>query len=115
MALVTCPECRTQIADNAPTCPRCGWNQAAFRTAQQQAANRPMAILFLVLIVGGGVWYYGGIYNEHREREVKGAPAEPAFCQQWLTYYEKFCLDYPGRCAGGARKLARCDQGWDKR
>jgi hypothetical protein len=115
MALVACPECKTQIAESAPTCPRCGWNQAAHRQAKQQAAQRPAAILLLVLLVGGAVWYYGGIYLEHQKRETEGAPAEPAYCERWLSYYESLCKNYPQNCTEGARKKARCDQGWNKR
>jgi hypothetical protein len=115
MAIVNCHECKLQIADSAPMCPRCGWNQAAHRAARHQAANRPAAILFSLLLVGAGVWYYGGIYNEHQKREADGAPAEPAFCAQWLAYYEGFCKNYPDRCPKGPRPHARCDQGWDKR
>jgi len=30
-------------------------------------------------------------------------------CQEWLSYYESFCVSYPNKCTEAPRKLAKCD------
>lgn len=54
MALVTCPDCSTQVSDQAPACPRCGrplhGNAGAWQP-QQASPNKGMAIGLIIAIV----------------------------------------------------------------
>ena len=38
MALIACPECRTEVSESAPTCPRCGYPVASSVVAAKAAA-----------------------------------------------------------------------------
>ena len=40
MALIQCPECRSEVSDRAPSCPRCGYPLAQQRTYGEVLANR---------------------------------------------------------------------------
>lgn len=63
-------------------------------------------------------WFGLGLLKAHEsdvKRQTEGSPPDAAYCQEWLSYYQSFCTAYPKNCTEGPRKLARCDQGWDKK
>ena len=41
MALIACPECRTEVSESAPTCPRCGYPVASSVVAAKAVAGEP--------------------------------------------------------------------------
>jgi hypothetical protein len=44
MALISCPECKQQISDTAPTCPHCGFAQKATPVESSGLRQQPITI-----------------------------------------------------------------------
>lgn len=65
MPLVQCPECKTEIPDNAETCPKCGYPMRFSFTAfsagrRSRKVSLSIALLFFSLaILAGGVFMVG--------------------------------------------------------
>lgn len=64
MAMIKCPECKSEISDKADACPKCGYNLAAKRKKKQQSLRScgclvVLGTLFCIMIatcsqMGGG-------------------------------------------------------------
>jgi len=55
MALVICPDCRTQISSDAPVCPRCGRKKP--RTIGESLVTIAIGVvLCLVALYGAMMW-----------------------------------------------------------
>ena len=55
MALIPCPECKTEISDTAPACPRCGHALRSPVTIQQTGRRYKAAQLAGVILALAGV------------------------------------------------------------
>jgi hypothetical protein len=51
MALVTCPDCKAEISDAAPACPKCG-----------RRARGGVSIVRILLMLAIGVLLFGGCW-----------------------------------------------------
>jgi len=70
MALIECPECKYQISDKAPNCPKCGAPKISRSSPSPVATNLPktrrpgkrhttkIIFVFFVLILGIGYWLW---------------------------------------------------------
>jgi hypothetical protein len=56
MALVPCPDCKSEISSDAPTCPRCGWKR---RLAPKSTWILLAMLVFVVLGAGGAAKFCG--------------------------------------------------------
>lgn len=54
MALIACPDCKTEVSDEAPTCPKCG-------RAMKQAAKGNVMFTGIVVAVVSAVLYFGWV------------------------------------------------------
>lgn len=59
MALMTCPDCKTEMSDQAKACPKCGW--VPFTKAAQPTSGFPFLLVGLVLGGGGTLGFCGNL------------------------------------------------------
>src|SRR5262245_27946129 len=55
MALTTCPDCKSQVSDRAPSCPKCGRPISAITVEQTGKRWKAAELLFAMLTIGGCV------------------------------------------------------------
>jgi len=90
MALMECPECKHQVSDKAPACPKCGAPiakapppppSAAADPAAAGATNRkgtsPAAWVALALLIVGAIWYFQS--PSFREQNLPPMPVEVGY------------------------------------
>lgn len=62
MALVSCPDCRREMSDQAPACPGCGrphdHRPASAQKAGKRSTPAETLLILVVLTVGGAALYY---------------------------------------------------------
>ena len=119
MPLLQCPACGWMVSHDAPSCPGCGKPgvQPVPPGPNPRGAGSNVLAFIGFCLMAYTAWFLYGLYNAHGsdvQRAAVGSAADPKFCSEWLHYYETFCTAYPAKCTEGPRKLARCDQGWDK-
>ena len=92
MALVSCPSCSKQIAEDATTCPKCGqplspgW--AEKRRQELKAASFSLAVLIAVVVVG---W---GIYSVFGSSDAEKPNQEDAKIAQDMAAARKVCAAF---------------------
>lgn len=68
MALIVCPECRSEMSDTAAACPKCGWARAAILAAEHHArqmtakgalnaeGKRLVSLSTKLMLLGFAIW-----------------------------------------------------------
>jgi tRNA_anti-like len=74
MALMTCPDCATEISTEAPVCPKCGRPNAP-----PKKKTSPLAAgCALILVIGAAIGIFGAIFGSNNDDSTGSSSSTPA-------------------------------------
>lgn len=94
MAMIKCPECKTEISDKADSCPKCGYSLAKDRKKKQQSRNAAGCLVLMIVIFGAMFSFCSNVEKKVEEQKRQDAAAaaavEAAKPKKELTEEERY-------------------------